>query len=345
MDFLGNKAALLPELTRAITSRTPPGGRVIDLFSGTGVVSSHLADRGYTIHANDLLPLANAWATAQIGVTTEPQFAGIRSQVPTNREETPYRSLIAHIATLPPVEGWITKSFTPHSRRHSEHSRQYFSVDNGMMIDAVRNQLREWKPSLTAPEYSLLQCALVAAADEVSNTAGTYGAYMKSWKPRALRPMRIRPISFSVRDKEHAITDADAQTIGATVDADVAYSDPPYTKRQYAAYYHVLNAIVGSAEPAVSGVTGLSNWREWESEWCYARKAPDALRKLVSNLRSRTLVLSYSSDGHIPHEQILQILGEAGKTTFSQTERRRYKSSGLVHTRSHVYERVYVMSR
>ena len=51
---------------------------------------------------------------------------------------------------------------------------------------------------------------------------------------------------------------------------DTVYLDPPYTKRQYAAYYHVLETLAYGDEPEVSGVTGL---RPWEGKLLQLRRA------------------------------------------------------------------------
>jgi adenine-specific DNA-methyltransferase len=343
LDFLGSKALMLPELLHAVTGVAPAGDRVIDLFSGTGIVSRHFADNGYEVHANDVLPLASVWARAQITVDEVPRFSGLVGVELQHGSE--YESVIDHLKSLEPVEGWVTRSFTPRSAAISEHSRQYFTVQNGMRIDAIRMQVRAWRPYLTSAENSLLRCALVAAADRVSNTAGTYGSYLKSWKRSALVELQLRPLDFKVRDMSHVVTQDDAQAVAEQVDAGVAYIDPPYTKRQYAAYYHVLNALVEDAEADVSGKTGLGDWRRWESAWCYSRKAPAALESLAKGMRARSLVMSYSSDGHIPHETVLEILGSQGKTTFTEVRRRRFRSSALEHRSTHVFERVYVVTR
>ena len=42
-----------------------------------------------------------------------------------------------------------------------------------------------------------------------------------------------------------------------TTAADTVYLDPPYTKRQYAAYYHILETISLGDEPIVEGICGI----------------------------------------------------------------------------------------
>ena len=48
---------------------------------------------------------------------------------------------------------------------------------------------------------------------------------------------------------------------------------PADTKRQYAAYYHILETIAHGDEPVVEGITGLRPWKSKASDFCYKRRA------------------------------------------------------------------------
>lgn len=344
MEYLGNKSGVIEMVTDQIEAHAD-GPRVADLFSGTGTVSAALADRGFSVHANDLLPLAVEWGVAHLRITEEPTFSGIAHLIDIDPSRGAYSQVVDHLRSLPPSRGWITRSFTPASADTSPYLRKYFTVENGEKIDSVRSTIRSWAPHLSRSENALLRCSLVSAADKVGNTAGTYGSYLREFKRKSLDDFTYQPIPYEMRREGNTVTKGDAETVARTADFDVVYADPPYTKRQYAAYYHVLNAIVGDAEPTVQGKTGLSDWRQWNSHWCHARRAPAALHSLLSASRSRAFVLSYSSDGHIPHETVLDILGSFGRTTFVETRRRRYRSSGLNQQSTSVAERVYAVSR
>ena len=74
--------------------------------------------------------------------------------------------------------------------------------------------------------------------------------------------------------------------------SDFVYADPPYTKRQYAAYYHLLETIAMGDQPKITGSTGLRAWEDKASDYCYRRRAPDALSELVSNLKCDHFFLS-----------------------------------------------------
>ena len=76
---------------------------------------------------------------------------------------------------------------------------------------------------------------------------------------------------------------------------DIVYFDPPYTKRQYASYYHILETIVCGDQPEVTGVSGLRPWKDKASVFCYKTKALNALSELILKQRANRVILSYSN--------------------------------------------------
>jgi adenine-specific DNA-methyltransferase len=142
----------------------------------------------------------------------------------------------------------------------------------------------------------------------------------------------------------HEVLHREATEAVRTHDVDALYLDPPYTKRQYAAYYHVLETIVVGDQPKVDGVTGLRPWRERDSDFCHRRRAPQALKHLINEATVAKLFLSYSDDGHIEHEAILEILRSHGQVRWWEQPTRRYRSSSLNHKREFVHERLYALA-
>lgn len=345
MEFLGNKTSMLPEIIEVVSAHAPSGSLVADVFSGTASVSAALRGAGYAIHSNDLLPLCEVWARARLLRRPHAPFAGL---VPFLGDlgPDPYAHVLEHLASLEPVDGWFTRNYTPASAMSEGVERRYLTVENGRRVDAVRHALRSWRPVLSATEYAVLLASLVSAVVAVSNVAGTYGCFLKRWKPRALQPLKLSPVPLPLgRDDGHRITCTDAERAVSETSAELVYADPPYTKRQYAAYYHLLNTLVGDDDPVLRGSTGLPRWQQWGSDWCYSRRAPDALDRLVGKSSVPVLVLSYSSDGHIPHDKVLDILRSYGVVKVFEFERRRYRSSRRAHSAATVLERLYVMTR
>ena len=342
IEYLGHKRHLLPFILSAIEERAPKAWTFGDVFCGTGTVAAALNVRGQRVTAVDNLVWCTTFTAFKLLNRRPPSFSGIRSEIPKPRGDARYRCVLAYLNGLPPEPGFIHRTYSPASAAHGPTRRMYLTEENAGRIDAIRRQIHEWSGDLTEGERTLLLSDLIRATNAVSNIAGTYGCYLKSWKSRALKPLELREAAFVDGGRDgHKIVCGDAQTVAADLETDVVYADPPYTKRQYAAYYHVLETIAVGDEPEVTGSTGLRPWRDKSSPYCYRATAATALETLVSRLRCRHFFLSYSSDGQIHHERIMTILQRAGSVSLFETTARRYKSSSLPHRGPTLTERLY----
>ncbi len=344
IEFLGSKGRLLSFLTETISKHSVKEGHFVDLFCGTASVSSAFRSHGLRVTANDHLALCSTMAEARLLNRGVPGFDGVvgAGEVSSQNAEHPYDRVLARLNELKPQRGFVFRSYSPASLRTTGVERMYFTEANAARIDAIREQISRWDPLLTRGERSLLIADLVRASSEHSNTAGTYGCFLKSWKPRALEPIELsRSRMLSRRGSGHAVYRTDAESLMASLDADVVYADPPYTKRQYAAYYHVLETIVRNDEPVLTGKTGLRPWAEDSSAFCYRRRAPGALESLIRRIRAKHFFMSYSSDGQIPDSTIREVLSPYGRLAISEVPYQRYRSSARRHRGPVVTERLY----
>jgi len=326
IEYLGHKESQLAFLMGPIEKAARgKSRRVADIFCGTAAVSIALKKRGHTVVANDSLAMCANFAQAGLLNNSEPSFLGIQADLPRHQSGSAYLRVLDFLNNVPPLEGFVTRSYSPRSSSSGEHERRYFTEENARRIDAIRAQIQAWSDRLQTNERSLLLADLVRAANAVSNIAGTYGCYLKHWKSRALTPLTLLPSSIVPGREGHAVTCMDAAALAPSIDADIVYADPPYTKRQYSAYYHVPETIFLDDEPALDGSTGLRPWRQKQSAWCYRRQAPSALADLIDVLRCEWFLLSYNADGQIAHDEILDILGDHGSVTVMEKDSRRYK--------------------
>jgi adenine-specific DNA-methyltransferase len=344
VEYLGHKRNLLPFILAALDEKAPGQSTFADVFCGTGTVSAALKQRGQQVTAIDNLVWCATFTKFRLFNNRPPSFSGIAAEFA--RGQSRYQRVLAHLNGLPPVSGFIHRTYSPASAAYGHPGRMYFTEENAGRIDAIRCQIGEWSQALEESERSLLLSDLIRAANAVSNIAGTYGCYLKRWKARSLKRLEVTEAAFvQGRRDDHTVLCADAQAVAGELDVDVVYADPPYTKRQYAAYYHVLETIALGDEPEVVGATGLRPWREKSSPYCYRATAAEALETLVSALRCRHFFLSYSSDGQITHERILAILRRVGDVSVFETIARRYKSSSLPHRGPTLTERLYHVAR
>ena len=71
--------------------------------------------------------------------------------------------------------------------------RMYFSEENAARIDFIRTKIEDWYKSerIDSKEYYYLIACLLESVSKVANVAGVYGAYLKKWDPRAVKPMNF----------------------------------------------------------------------------------------------------------------------------------------------------------
>jgi adenine-specific DNA-methyltransferase len=177
------------------------------------------------------------------------------------------------------------------------------------------------------------------STNKVANTAGTYGYFLSELSEAAERPIKLQPTQFSSENEANSVRHGRARDVLSSVSPDVAYLDPPYNKRQYAAYYHILETIAHEDEPELIGKSGLRPWQEKSSDFCYKARAPDALRRVLRSTNADYAFVSYSEDGHIRHEQMREILSEFGEAEHLELAHTRYSSHES--TDSSLTERLY----
>lgn len=92
----------------------------------------------------------------------------------------------------------------------------------------------------------------------VSNTTGTYEAYLKNWDNRALKEFELQPINIRKTNKifNNTIYNKDSNELLRRITGDVLYIDPPYTVTDYNSAYHVLESISKYDYPTIGGTTG-----------------------------------------------------------------------------------------
>jgi len=302
--YIGSKTRVAEQIMDL--AGTASGGRFVDAFSGTGAVAGAAAARGWAVTVNDTLPSAVAMSVSNV----------------IGEENVPFRALggyphvIQELNGEEGISGFIHSEYSPASAARGHVERMYFTEANATRLDAMRRVIARWTESgkLSWLEQQLLLSDLMQAANTVANISGTYGSFLKSWSASALKPVQLvaRPLSPTKTDLQ--ATTQDAFELETTPD-DTVYLDPPYTKRQYGAYYHLLETLHAGDAPVVGGVTGLRPWQDRASVFCYKRKALGALTRLILGTKAQRILLSYSNEGHVKQDHLVNALSEAGKVT------------------------------
>ena len=357
MRYIGNKTRLLGFITSAMNRLGIPSGTVHDAFAGTSAVGRALKERGWRVASSDLMTYSYVFQRAYVVAQRVPSIAELRAADPdlrralrsprfrarvTARDDSPLGVVAEFLEHWLDAEaGFFTAQFAG--------ERMYFTPENGQRIDAVRTALHRWHDAglIGDDAFYLLLAALIEGADRVANTAGVYAAYIKSWQPNALRPLRLSPLHPMKGVPGSSAHRADALDVARLLGPiDLLYIDPPYNSRQYPGYYHVPELIArGWSEtvPTLRGKTGLLPADGQRSAWCSARGVRLALRELLEATGARHVLVSYNSDGLLPEKVLKETLREASVDgavrSFRKTYRRyradsdrdgrRYRADGL----------------
>jgi adenine-specific DNA-methyltransferase len=288
--YIGSKARLLRLLAPHIGPPKARSGRFVDLFCGTGAVAEVAAGLGWHVQLNDSLASAVTMAAARLTSRGQARFSQLGG----------YCAAIAHLNGIRGRRGALWREYSPASVQFCAVERRYFSEPNAAKLDAIRHQIEEWRSEgiINERENTLLVADLLSATNRCANIAGTYGCFLATWQAQALRPVKmvarkLKPVSVDVQT-----SCADAFEVDVNPE-DVVYVDPPYTKRQYASYYHILETITLNDHPEVEGVCGLRPWKEKSSPFCFKAKALNSMTRLLDDLSAETVLISYSDEGHI----------------------------------------------
>lgn len=326
LRYIGSKARLRDELASFIGP--PDGGRFVDAFCGMGSVAAQAASLGWPVYANDHLAYAAVVTAARLTCRAQVLFAALGG----------YEAAVSALEELPGREGFMWREYSPASREMSAEriERRYFTEENAARIDAVRAQIGEWENGgdICTVEAQLLIADLISATNRVANIAGTYGCFLAKWSAQSQQSLELRARELSTQRVPFEVSVGDVTNVGSRPE-DTLYLDPPYTKRQYASYYHILETIVRADEPVVSGIAGLRPWQHIASDYCYKRKALGALTSLVRDQAAQRVLLSYSSEGHVAIDDLctsLEQMGNVGK--FGLADIGRYRPNQVARDRA-----------
>lgn len=350
MRFIGSKERLLPLLRDVFShSLAQPGAPFGDLFCGTAVVSRLLKEMGFRVVANDNLRFCSIFAEAALHISSEPPFARLVATPAVVRHSTSrlfgsaYDHVLDYLNGLPAEGGLFSSEYSADPNGPPNGERQYFTRANGGRIDAIRQTIACWADDglVDHTEECLLLTDLIRAANRVANIAGTYGCFLKHWEPRALRGIRLERSLITKGLTNHQVHNEDANELARRKRFAAVYLDPPYTWRHYGAYYHIPETIARGDAPLVSGRTGLRPWEDSRSPYCDRNEAAKALTAIVTDVVCEDLFLSYSAEGLIPHEEIMEILRLRGTPLAIEVSHRRYRSNSGGTRENRVTERLY----
>ena len=199
-------------------------------------------------------------------------------------------------------EGFIYQNYSP-----GASERMYFSKENAGRIDFFREIIEKWYESdkITNNEFAYLLACLLESVSGISNTAGVYGAFLKHWDKRALKPIIFNRIDSSPGiAKNIEVLNSRIEDIISDIDCDILYLDPPYTQNQYGTQYHLLETLILNDNPILSKITGSRPTTSMRSQWSKNYYAHVLFDKIIAGTKAKYVILSYNNDGFMSKDFI-----------------------------------------
>lgn len=342
IPYIGNKRKLLDLIHQAIKLTNIEDGTFVDLFSGSTVVSRFAKKLGFRVLSNDWEPYSEQIAMGTVVLNEIPKFENFGGS----------KEVFEILNNAIPVEDYVTKHLCPTDDQNLNHEkdRLFFMRKNGMKIDAMRELISKWveEEKITEMEFSYLMASFMYSASYVSNTSGLFKGFHRGWggsngtaQYRICSDIILRPPLLFNNEKENISTREDAGILVKKLPEilgdipDIIYLDPPYNQHPYGSNYHVLNSITlwdkpNFPEKITRGTKSAIrlDWRtERKSAYNSRLKAVQEFKTLIEDISSKFILTSYSTEGNIPLEEMMKILGAKGSLNVVKREYVRYRVS------------------
>ena len=342
IPYIGNKRKLLDIIHQAIKLTNIENGTFVDLFSGSTVVSRFAKKLGFRVLSNDWEPYSEQIAIGTVVLNEIPKFDNFGG----------VEKVFDLLNNVVPVEDYVTKHLCPTDDEKLDHEkdRLFFMRKNGMKIDAMRELISKWveEHKISQNEFSYLMASLLYSVSYVSNTSGVFKGFHRGWggsngtaQYRICSDISLKPPilynndqdNISIREDAGVLVNRLTEILGKI--PDIIYLDPPYNQHPYGSNYHVLNSITlwdkpDFPEKITRGTKSAIrlDWRtERKSAYNSRPKAVQEFQELIDNISSKFILTSYSTEGNIPLNEMMKILGSKGTLRVVKREYVRYRVS------------------
>lgn len=234
-------------------------------------------------------------------------------------------------------KNYIPKSSLTTSESNSEYQESSASIRVNPCESALNGSENQKRKNLLLAE-------LIYEAATHNNTSGVFkachkefGGHGKDALKRILGKIELHEPVLIDSDFPAHIFQEDANSLVKKMQrVDIAYLDPPYNQHQYGSNYHLLNTIakwdkipVGfekNAKGELKEKAGIRHdWVDTRSPYCYKDAAISSFSGLIQNLNARFILISYSTDGIIPFEEMQKICLKKGKVSIVTNEYTTYR--------------------
>lgn len=353
ITYIGNKRSLRGQINSVIeTIRNDLGGRRIvacDAFSGSGIVSRLLKRHSEIIWTNDLEEYATVISKAYLTNKSDIDLAKLHEVIDS-------LNIAASVPSRP--KGFIADLYAPIDDRNiQDDERVFYTTENARRLDAYAQLIRTQPPEF----QNLLFGPLLSAASIHANTVGVFKGFYKDSETglgkfggsngdalnRILAPIKLDYPVLSRFDSKVHVLQGDASNISSQIGKiDLAYLDPPYNQHPYGSNYFMLNLLLKYERPIdISRVSGIPfDWNR--SDYNIRQKSFQALSSLVSSLDAKYIVISFSDDGFLDPNHLVEYLDSLGDVRVVDIDYNTFRGSRNLSSRSiKITEHLFILKR
>lgn len=341
MRFIGGKSLLLDKINNVVKENCADIDSVMDIFAGSGTVSSFFKSHGWQVFSNDILYFSYVLQKVSVEINEPLEFNKLSFL---KLKPLDYLNLLSFDKSGFNIED----CFVYQNYSLGGSSRMYFQEKNALKIDIIRLTIEKWKSEnlINDNEYYYLLASLLNAVPYVANITGVYAAYLKFWDVRTYNDLELKEVPLIFNHHKNKSYNCDYQSL-LTKESTLLYADPPYNQREYAPNYHLLETIARYDYPEVKGVTGMRNYKELKSVFCSKKTVENAFETLIRESSSKYILISYNNEGLISTKVLTDICQTyAIHNTFKlyEFDYRRYKNK-IPNNSSGLKEQLYFLRR
>jgi len=352
ITYIGNKRTLLGFIDNGIKivqkKLNKNKLKTFDVFSGSGIVARYLKQYSEILVVNDLEKYSKIINECYLTNENEINIFLLHEY---------YNELVSK-SKKEPVKGIISEFYAPKDDKNIKlGERVFYTCKNAMIIDTLRQLISK----IPEKDQKYFLAPLLSEASIHANTSGVFKGFYKN-KETGIGQfggknqdalLRIRgeinlpfPIFSNFNCDTIILNDDSNKIINTLAEVDIAYLDPPYNQHPYGSNYFMLNLILEYKYPEkTSKISGIpENWNR--SAYNKNKHALEELTRLIENINSKYVLISFNSEGFITTEQMRNMLGKYGKLDVLETKYNTFKGSRNLNKREiHVKEYLYLLEK
>ncbi|HEY6901406.1 MAG TPA: Dam family site-specific DNA-(adenine-N6)-methyltransferase [Puia sp.] len=295
--WMGSKTKLLPDLQEVI--RGFEFESVIDLFSGSGVVSYLFKTMGKRVISNDYMALSSTYTKAMI------ENNEVRLSVDKARRLLEAPGVLRN--------RWVQETF----------QGLYFTDEENFLIDVLRANIARLRNPY---EKAIALTALVRACiKKRPRGIFTYVGHRYDDGRKDLRVTledhflhAVEEINGAVFDNGKKNTARRGDAMAVREHADLVYMDPPYfsplSDNEYVRRYHFVEGLACDWEGVeMQWHTRTKKFKSYPTPFSSQKGAREAFDKLFHKFRNSVLIVSYSSNSLPTLDEMVDLLSKYKK--------------------------------